>query len=70
MLSSPTYNLVSSSSCGSGVYFMNMKEVARKCAIMLLEVADNQKKWTPESKSQWTRAFNACNKLAGRKIRK
>lgn len=47
-----------------------MKEVARKCALNLLRAGAAQKRWTPETKKQWARAFNACNKLAGRKIRK
>ena len=47
-----------------------MQKVARSCALSLLDAGDKQKKWTPEMRSSWTRAFNACNKLAGKKIRK
>jgi hypothetical protein len=46
-----------------------LKKVAREAAAMLLEAGERQKKWTPEMKASWTRAFNALQRLSGHKIR-
>lgn len=45
-----------------------MKNVARGCALALLNASDRKKKWTPEERRHWTTAFNALQRLAGKKI--
>ncbi len=45
-----------------------MKKVARNCAVDLLHAADRKRHWTPYEKQQWTKAFNALQRLAGKKI--
>lgn len=45
-----------------------MKNVARKCALDLLEASERKRSWTPEERLQWTKAFNALQRLAGKKI--
>lgn len=45
-----------------------MKTTARKCAIELLDAGARKSKWTPAERNQWTKAFNALQRLAGKKI--
>jgi hypothetical protein len=47
---------------------MTLKQAARIAALSLLHAGEKQKKWTPEQRAQWTRAFNALQRLAGKKI--
>ena len=46
----------------------SLKKRARKLALKLLEAGADQKKWTPAQRRDWTNAFNALQRLAGRKI--
>ena len=46
----------------------NMKKVARESAIRLLGAGALKKKWTPFERAQWTKAFNALQRLAGKKM--
>lgn len=42
--------------------------VARSGALALLETGEKHKRWSPGEKAQWTRAFNALQRLAGKKL--
>lgn len=46
----------------------NLKTVARESAIRLLSAGALKKKWTPHQRDQWTKAFNALQRLAGKKM--
>lgn len=46
----------------------NMKKVARESAIKLLAAGALKKTWTPFDRAQWTKAFNALQRLAGKKL--
>jgi hypothetical protein len=43
-----------------------MKKIAWACAQQLLDVGRRKRKWTPEESREWTRAFNALKRLAGK----
>lgn len=45
-----------------------MKTVARKCALEILEAGSRKRNWTPEQRKHWQAAFNALQRLAGKKI--
>lgn len=45
-----------------------MDKTARKCAVMILNAGARKRKWTPYQRKQWTRAFNALQRLAGAKL--
>lgn len=46
-----------------------IQKVARECAVRLMDEGDIKRKWTPEEKRAWTKAFNALQELSGHKIR-
>lgn len=48
----------------------NLARTARFCAVSLMNEGGRTKRWTPEMKNNWTRAFNALQRLSGHKIRK
>jgi len=45
-----------------------MEKTARLCALALLESGAKKRNWTPYQRAQWTKAFNALQRLAGKKI--
>jgi hypothetical protein len=45
-----------------------LAKVARHGALALLEAGDTHKNWTAYQRQQWTKAFNALQRLAGKKI--
>ncbi len=45
-----------------------LQRVARESALKILSAGAIHKKWTPEQRTQWTRAFNALQRLAGKKM--
>jgi hypothetical protein len=45
-----------------------LQKVARKAALELLDSGAAKKKWTPFEREQWTKAFNALQRLSGKKI--
>lgn len=47
---------------------MSLSKVARAAALTLLDAGEKHKRWTPDQRNQWTRAFNALQRLAGKKI--
>lgn len=47
---------------------MSMKYVARGAALSLLKAGSAKKRWTPAERKDWTTAFNALQRLAGKKI--
>ena len=46
----------------------DLKAVARQSAIRLLGAGALKKRWTPYERTQWTKAFNALQRLAGKKL--
>lgn len=46
-----------------------MKKIARQMALGLLKAGSRRRTWTPGEKRAWTTAFNALQRLAGKKIR-
>jgi hypothetical protein len=48
---------------------MSMKRTSRECAMSLLLAADRKRTWTPEERRLFATAFNALQKLAGKKTR-
>ena len=46
-----------------------MKKIARQCAVLLLRSGGRHRSWTPNQKRDWTTAFNALQRLAGKTIR-
>lgn len=47
---------------------MTLQQTARKAALELLEAGQRKNSWSPVDRAQWTRAFNALQRLAGKKI--
>lgn len=45
-----------------------MKQTARKCALAILDAGSRKRNWTPGQKRDWSAAFNALQRLAGKKI--
>jgi hypothetical protein len=45
-----------------------LARTARQGALALLDAGERHRRWTPQQKAQWTRAFNALQRLAGKKI--
>lgn len=45
-----------------------MQKLARKCALDLLQAGAKKKSWTPYQRAQWTKAFNALQRLSGKKL--
>ena len=46
-----------------------MKNIARTCAVALMDAGKKHRNWTPRERQLWTRAFNALQELAGKKVR-
>lgn len=46
---------------------MSMKDVARHCSLLLMDEGSDKKKWTPDERRYWAAAFNALQRLAGKK---
>ena len=44
-----------------------MKKLARSLAVQLLEAGERKKTWTTDERRHWTAAFNALQRLAGKK---
>lgn len=45
-----------------------LQKVARQSALALLAAGEKKKSWTPRERAQWTKAFNALQRLAGKKV--
>lgn len=46
-----------------------LSKAARRCSVHLLGYAAKHKRWTPEQHQHFTRAYNALQRLAGKKFR-
>lgn len=42
-------------------------KTARACAIALLDEGEKHRRWSGGQREQWTKAFNALQRLAGRR---
>jgi len=45
-----------------------LQKIARESANRILAAGALKKTWTPFEKAQWTKAFNALQRLAGKKM--
>lgn len=45
-----------------------IQRAGRAAGLALLDAGAQKKRWTPEERAKWTRAFNACQRLAGKKL--
>lgn len=45
-----------------------LQKVARESALKILAAGAIHRSWTPQQRLQWTKAFNALQRLAGKKM--